>query len=145
MTADEFAARVRGRCCAGGWMGHCPTKLHARGDRNSSLSVCEGRDGSVLAHCFAGCTIDQICAALKIKVSDLFARSRPTGRERPRIVRDAERQIANLRSRLTPRERVLPVIVVYCAPENLEAGIARALALAVEQNFVQVVLDEGHA
>ena len=142
MTADEFAARVRGRCCAGGWMGHCPTQLHARGDRNPSLSVGEGRDSSVLVHCFAGCTIDQICAALEIKVSDLSAGSRPTGRGRPRIVRDAERQVANLRSRLTPRERVLPITVVYCDPENLEAGIARALALAVKGEIVQTVLEE---
>jgi hypothetical protein len=142
VTSDEFVERVRGRRCAGGWMGHCPTQLHARGDCNPSLSVCEGGDGRVLVHCFAGCSIDQICAALKIRVSDLFLGSRSTGQERPRIVRDAERQVANLRSRLTPRERVLPITVVYCDPENLAAGIARALALAVEGEIVQVVLEE---
>jgi hypothetical protein len=61
---------------------------------------------------------------------------------KPRIVRDAEKQIADLRSRLTPRERVLPVTVVYVDPENLNAGLARALALAVvKQEIVQVVLE----
>jgi hypothetical protein len=59
---------------------------------------------------------------------------------KPRAVLDAEKQIADLRSRITPRERVLPVTIVYCDPENLDEGIARALALAVEGEMVQAVL-----
>jgi hypothetical protein len=142
MTAAEIAERLHARPSGSGWMGHCPGGLHARADRNPSLSIGTGRSGCVVLHCFAGCSLESICAALKIKVSDLFPHSRPTGKDRPRIVRDVERQVANLRSRLTPRERVLPVTVVYCRPENLEAGIARALALAVEREIVQALLEE---
>jgi hypothetical protein len=123
-------------------MGHCPGELHARADRHRSLSIGTGRAGRVVLHCFAGCSVESICAALKIKVSDLFSGSRPTGSERPRLVCDVERQIAGLRSRLTSREQFLPVTVVYCDPENLEAGMARALALAVEGEIVQTLLDE---
>ena len=34
----------------------------------------------------------------------------------------------------------MPVTVVYCDVENLEAGIARAIALSVEGEIVQAVL-----
>jgi hypothetical protein len=142
MTAAGIAERVHARQSGTGWMGHCPTELHARGDRNASLSIGTGRSGRIVLHCFAGCSVESICTALNIKVSDLFSESRPTGRERPRVARDAERQVAKLRTRLTSRERVLPVTVVYCDPENWEAGIARALALAVDGEIVQAVLED---
>jgi hypothetical protein len=38
------------------------------------LTIAEGRDGRVLLHCFAGCTIDSIASALGIAIHDLFAR-----------------------------------------------------------------------
>jgi hypothetical protein len=140
MTAAEIADRLHARPSGRGWIAHCPGDLHARGDRNSSLSIGEGHRGCVLLHCFAGCSVESICAALKLKVSDLFPGSRPTGTDRPAIVRDVERQVSNLRSHLTPRERVLPVTVVFCNAENLEAGIVRTLALSVEGEIVQAVL-----
>lgn len=74
-----------------------------------------------------------------IKVVDLFNGS-GTVQSKPQVVREAEKQIQNLRSRLTPRERVLDVTVVYVDRENIDAGIARALALAVEGEIVQAVL-----
>jgi hypothetical protein len=75
-----------------------------------------------------------------LKLSDLFSEPGTVQPKRREVIR-AEKQIADLRSRLTPRERVLPVTVVYCDPENLDAGIARALALAVEGEIVQAVLE----
>lgn len=138
MTVETLLARLSGvRRSGGGWQALCP----AHEDRNPSLSV-TAREGKILLFCHSGCTIESICAALKIRVSDLFPESRPTGKDRPGIVRDVERQVANLHGRLTSRERVLPVTVVYCAPENLEAGMARALALAIEGEIVQAVLEE---
>jgi hypothetical protein len=135
VKTQEILLRLKGvRHSPQGWMAQCP----AHGDRNPSLSIRDG-EGTILLHCFAGCTVEAICAALRIKITDLFA-VRGTVQPRPRMVQDAERQIADLRSRLTPRERVLPVTVVYCEPENLNAGIARALALAVEGEMVQAVL-----
>jgi hypothetical protein len=52
-----------------------------------------------------------------------------------------ERQIADLRSRLTPRDRERAVTVVLCDPAILGAGLTRALALAVEGELVQAVLE----
>ncbi|HZP33627.1 MAG TPA: CHC2 zinc finger domain-containing protein [Candidatus Acidoferrales bacterium] len=135
MNASEILDRLQQvRPSRDGWIARCPSHQ----DRNPSLSVRE-REGKLLLHCFAGCTVEVICAALKIRVSDLFAEN-GTVEPKPRMVREAERQIADLRSRLTPRERVLSVTVVYCERENLDAGIARALALAVEGELVQAVL-----
>jgi hypothetical protein len=36
------------------------------------LSVREGDDGRVLLHCFAGCSVNEVVAALGIELSDLF-------------------------------------------------------------------------
>jgi hypothetical protein len=139
MIAAEVAERLHARRSGSGWIGHCPGELHADGDRNPSLSIGTGRSGRVVLHCFAGCSVESICAALKIKVSDLFSEL-SMSQPKSRAVREAEKQIQNLRNRLTPRERVLPVTVAYCDPENLDAGIARALALAVEGEIVQLAL-----
>lgn len=138
MTAEQVAARLHARQSGSGWIGHCPGEMHAHGDRNPSLSISTGRSGRVVMHCFGGCSIESICAALKIKVSDLFPEP-GVYQPKPRTVRDAEKRIAGLRSRLTPRERVLPVTVVSCDLENLDAGIVRALALSIAGEIVQVV------
>ncbi len=136
MNVDSILGRLRGVQHSGnGWQSLCPS--HA--DKNPSLSIA-ARDGKVLMFCHAGCSVEAISAALKIEVSDLF--SEPGAVQlKPRAVREAEMQIQNLRSRLTPRERILSVTIVYCDSENLDAGIARALALAVEGEIVQAVLE----
>lgn len=47
----------------------CP----AHNDRNPSFSITEASDGTILMKCFSrGCTINEICSAIGIKVSDLF-------------------------------------------------------------------------
>lgn len=136
MTAEQIAERLHARYSGAGWIGRCP----AHEDRSPSMSIREGDGGRVLIYCFAGCSLEAICAALGIKVSDLF--SEPGAfQPKPRIVRNAELEIADLRNRLTRRERVLPVTVIYCDPENLGAGIARVLALAVEGEIVQSILE----
>ena len=55
-----------------GWTALCP----AHGDERSSLSVTDGEDGRVLLHCFAGCDVNDIVAALGLELSDLFPRKR---------------------------------------------------------------------
>jgi hypothetical protein len=89
--------------------------------------------------CFAGCTPEAICAALEIRLSDLFA---TPGQRRtvPHIVRHAERELSasSLRSRLTPTEREGAVTVVLADRANPGPAIARALALTVEGELVQV-------
>ena len=66
MTASDFAALLLARRIGQGkWQGRCP----AHADRSPSLSVAEGQDGRVLVHCFAGCALTQILAALRLTPS----------------------------------------------------------------------------
>jgi putative DNA primase/helicase len=53
----------------GGFIARCP----AHDDRRQSLSVREGEKGIVF-HCHAGCESFAVCAALGLKLSDLFAK-----------------------------------------------------------------------
>ncbi len=69
MRIDEFLALLKGVKKSGeGWQALCP----AHDDNRQSLHVSEGDDGRILVNCFAGCEVSQICAALGIRVSDLF-------------------------------------------------------------------------
>ncbi|MGI6308458.1 MAG: phage/plasmid primase, P4 family [Dethiobacteria bacterium] len=69
MKIGEFLALLKGVKQSGaGWQALCP----AHEDKRQSLHVSEGDDGRILVNCFAGCEVSQICAALGIRVSDLF-------------------------------------------------------------------------
>jgi hypothetical protein len=138
MKAEEILVRLAGVRPSGvGWMACCP----AHEDRNPSLSIREA-NGKLLLHCFANCTTEAICAALKIEMRELFAEACALRQTEPRILRDAERQIASLRGRLTPRDREREIALVFATRENLDAAIARGLALAVEGELVQVASGE---
>jgi hypothetical protein len=137
MNLEAVLERLQGvRRNGSGWMALCP----AHADKSPSLSVRDG-NSKVLLHCFAGCAVEDICAAAGIEVQDLFSEPRVTRKPKPRIVRETEKQITGLRSRLTPRDRERGVTVVLANETNLDAAIARAVALAVEGELVQVVLD----
>jgi hypothetical protein len=137
MNASEIAERLNARRSGANWLACCP----AHEDRSPSLSIGEGGDGKILLHCFSGCTLEAICEALQIRVNDLFSERGEARERKPEIVRRVEQQIADLRSRLTPRDRERSVAVVLCDPANLDAGLARALALAVEGELSQAVLE----
>ena len=49
-------------------MARCP----AHDDRGPSLSISEGDQGSVLIHCFAGCSAEAIVNAVGLELRDLF-------------------------------------------------------------------------
>lgn len=51
-----------------GYKAICP----AHDDRSPSLSIREGTDGRVLLHCFAGCDLRPIVAAMGLRTADLF-------------------------------------------------------------------------
>jgi hypothetical protein len=123
-----------------GWSARCP----AHRDRAPSLSIRED-NGKVLLHCFAACTVEEVCAAMGIGLSELFSGARGPHKHASPIVRAIKRQLAatGLRSRLTPRERGLPVTIVVADRATLQASIARALALTVEGQLAQVLLKEG--
>jgi hypothetical protein len=118
-------------------MARCP----AHHDRGPSLSITE-RDGKVLVHCFGGCTVEAICAAIGIGLHQLFTGPRERQAPIPPSVRKAQTQLHGLRSRLTPRDRDLPITLVYADPANPDPALARALALAVEGELAQVVFEE---
>jgi len=56
----------------GSWLASCPTSAHKHGDRSRGLSIREGEDGRVLAHCFAGCPVDAVIAAAGLEMADLY-------------------------------------------------------------------------
>ncbi len=58
--------KVKGR--GGNYVACCP----AHADRSPSMTIRETQDGKVLLHCFAGCSVQEICAALGIDMADLF-------------------------------------------------------------------------
>jgi len=49
-------------------MARCP----AHDDSTASLSISQGDDGRTLVYCLAGCKTPAICAAVRLKLSDLF-------------------------------------------------------------------------
>lgn len=74
MTASRLLGRLqrvraRGK---GQWYASCPTEAHKHGDRSRGLSVRETSDGTVLIHCFAGCSPAEILGAVNLELHDLF-------------------------------------------------------------------------
>lgn len=139
LDAPQLAQRLGARRSGRGWIARCP----AHEDRSPSLSISEGHDGRVLLHCFAGCSTESVLAAIGLSMRDLFPGPRTwTSKSKSPKVRIAEKLATDLRRRLTQREQVLPVTVVLADSESLDAAIARALALAVEGELVQIALKE---
>ena len=75
------------------WTALCP----AHGDRNPSLSISYTSDGVILLHCFAGCTFEEIVAALNMQPRYFFP-GKPipksmTGSRRPQYFRKGGEQV----------------------------------------------------
>ena len=69
MTTETILELLDGvRETSRGAMAICPS----HDDHHPSLSVCTGRAGQTLVHCFAGCSVQDICEALGIQVRDLY-------------------------------------------------------------------------
>lgn len=80
----------------GKWQALCS----AHGDRNRSLSVRETDDGTVLVHCFAGCAVTDVLAAVGLEMRDLFPPQQPDARSPLRpgqrwVPRDALEAVAH--------------------------------------------------
>lgn len=111
MSAENFLSRLDGvrRTGEGRWVARCPSHE----DKGPSLAIRELEDGRILAHCFAGCAVDDVVGAIGLKLCDLFP-ARDPGHHRP------ER-------RLFPANDVLAaigneVLVVAIAGGDLLAG-----------------------
>jgi len=70
MTVETLLSRLdKSRPTGPGrWIAHCP----AHEDRSPSLSIRELDDGRVLMHCFTGCPVADILAAIGLEFADLF-------------------------------------------------------------------------
>ena len=101
----------------GQYSASCPGPNHANGDRNPSMSVRETPDGAVLLHCFSGCTVHEIVAALGLEMTDLFPPKEKTGREPTRYPRLLT---ASQALELLEREALL----VTVAAANVRHGVA---------------------
>lgn len=73
MTADTFLSRLSKvrKTGAETHIACCPAHL----DKNPSMTIRECSDGRVLVHCFAGCEVTDILAAVGLTFSDLFPES----------------------------------------------------------------------
>lgn len=74
-VAEMLHARPSGR---GRWLARCP----AHNDRHPSLTITQGRDATLLRCWSAGCTVEQIVAAVGLQMRDLFHCDQSTPQER---------------------------------------------------------------
>jgi hypothetical protein len=67
--AASIARALKGIKHATGYLCSCPVASHGkgRGDRSASLSICDGDDGKLLTHCFAGCDGRDVLDALRAR------------------------------------------------------------------------------
>jgi len=70
MTADTLLSRLEKvkSTGQGRWLACCP----AHPDKRPSLHIRETDEGQVLIHCFTGCDVHSIVAAVGLELSDLF-------------------------------------------------------------------------
>lgn len=69
--AQQLIDRLEGVIKTGkGWRAQCP----AHGGKSTSLAITEGDNGTLLLHCFAGCQVHDVLAAVGLQVGDLFVR-----------------------------------------------------------------------
>lgn len=119
------------------WLARCP----AHTDKHPSLSLRGTDNGTVLIHCFAGCTVHEVVGALGLEPSDLFpprpADAADSGRPAPRPFPAAD----------ILRAIAFEALVVGCAASAMLAGETFSqtdrdrLFLAVSR--IQAALDAG--
>ena len=69
MTIDEFLSRLEKVKWNGtDGVASCP----GHDDKNPSLTIKLATDGKIILHCFAGCSVFDICSALELDITDLF-------------------------------------------------------------------------
>jgi putative DNA primase/helicase len=64
-----MARELKGKPVGSGFVCSCPVPTHGkgRGDKNPSLSIAEGSDGTLLVNCKAGCDCQDIFTALRAR------------------------------------------------------------------------------
>ena len=121
----------------GRWVARCP----AHNDKRPSLAVRELDDGRVLVHCFAGCDVESVLAAVGLTFDSLFP-ARCIGdhkpERRPFPASDVLRAVA------------FEALLVAVAAANVSRGMALSDAdrerLMVASSRIQAAVREsGHA
>lgn len=115
MTAATLIDRLDGVRQAGDgrWMAKCPSHP----DKNPSLSVREV-DGRTLVHCFGGCEVHDVLAAVGLTLGDLF--EKPLEHHKG-AVRDRRHQHAALDAlKLLAHE----ALVTLVAADNMAHGVS---------------------
>lgn len=112
--------------------------------RALSVSIAEGDNGAALLHCFAGCPVERVAAALGLELDDLFP-PRPNAagagaapRPRPFSVRDL---IAALSQELRVAWIVLADVAAgreLSAEDRRRAGVARERCVALLEELRNV-------
>lgn len=106
----------------GRWIARCP----AHQDRSPSLSIKEGTDSRVLVHCFSGCAVEDVLAAVGLTFSDLFPpRQPPIEGFRPRSGIHAARALDLIE--LAVREATICALVVGDVIDGRGTSIADCL------------------
>lgn len=82
MSAEQLVSRLTKVRVRG--PGQCSAQCPAHDDKGPSLSVKELPDGRVLVHCFAGCDVADVMAAVGLDLSDLFPPRESHGAPMPR-------------------------------------------------------------
>jgi hypothetical protein len=128
MTAADFAERLDGRRTGRDkWQARCPGSMHARGDRDPSLSIALGRDGLVLLLCRVGCDTRDVLAAMGLSWRDLFAGPPPTPEQARQASLERERRDAETRQ---ARRDCSALADRYRKLEDVRDALARRLILA---------------
>lgn len=70
MSADQLLSRLENvkRTGPGRWIARCP----AHADKRPSLSIREKEGGIILVKDFAGCSVEEVVAAVGMRMEDLF-------------------------------------------------------------------------
>lgn len=78
-SAADVARGLGGHRSGNGWLCRCPVPSHGQGrrDRRPSLLVSDDGHGGIHPHCFAGCTPQEVVAALGFGEADRRAFPRP--------------------------------------------------------------------
>jgi hypothetical protein len=131
-AAEQMAARLDARRIrTGRWIARCP----AHADRAPSMTVTEGRDGRILLHCFAGCTLAAILHSAGLTVQQLFAASPAPSPSQlaEAAARRAQQRAAEATLRRRERMRVEKIRLQLRDLDQSARELARTLALLPDE------------
>jgi len=119
----------------GQYSARCP----AHADKGPSLSVRETPEGAVLLHCFAGCSVTEVAAAMGLEMTALFPPSERRGNEPRRLAK----AIAPSQALEILRDEAMVIAVIasdmHHGKQIREADYARLRQAVGQVNYVRSV------